>query len=76
MGIQTDKGKGIRRHTLAPENGLQKICEYYVRRIGQKYLSKRLSDRCGHTDLLSIEKGAVDCVVLFDYICLIASILR
>jgi hypothetical protein len=39
-------------------------------------LSKRLSDRCGHTDLLSIEKGAVDCVVLFDYICLIASILR
>lgn len=34
----------------------EKICKSYVRRLGQKYLSKRLSDRCGHTDLLSIEK--------------------
>lgn len=57
MGIQTDKGKGIRQHTLAPENGLKKICKYHVRRIGQQYLSKSLPDRCGSADLLSIEKG-------------------
>lgn len=54
----------------------EKICKCDVRRIGQKYLSKKLSDRCGPNDLLSIEKGELDCVILFDYICLIASILR